>query len=69
MFLTGWISNTRLFSDFIKENIILKKAASPSSFEFSLYPKDLTPELKDNAVELKNVDGKTVFVIPLPIYV
>ncbi len=55
-----------VISDFIKENIILKKAASPSSFEFSLYPKDLTPELKDNAVEFKNADGETVFVIPSP---
>ncbi len=69
MFFDGVDFEYSVISDFIKENIILKKAASPSSFEFSLYPKDLTPELKDNAVEFKKRRRRNRFCHTLPIYV
>ncbi len=55
-----------VISDFIKENIVLKKRLSSYSFEFSLSSEKLTPELKDNTVEFKNKGGEVVFIIPAP---
>ena len=56
-----------LYSYDIKETILINQPRDNYSFSFSLDLEALTPELlEDGSIELRDADGKTIYLIPAP---